>query len=642
MSAIAGLVNFDNNSMTNQNNSSLMKALECFPADDIHAWDGGNVFLGCHAQWITPESIGERLPYYDSISKLAITADAIIDNRGELFEKLQIKNADRKSITDSKLILLAYQKWGEDSLKYLIGDFAFMIWDKRNQTLFGGRDFSGSRTLYYHKHNNVFTFSTTIQPLLTMPYIQKQLNEEWLAEFLAISSVVDAVDVSITPYKDIFQVPPSHSISVIRDKLVIKRYCTLSRQEQLKFKTSEEYVEAFKEVFDESIKSRLRTYRNVGSHLSGGLDSGAIVAFTAKHLNKINKPLHTFSYIPQSDFKDYTPKYLLPDEREFIHSTVQFIGGINDHYYDFNGRNPLLEVDDFLQTMEIPYKFFENSFWVKGIFEKASELDIGVLLSGGRGNLSISWGSALDYYALLLKQLKWIQLIRELHKYSRNVGGPRLGRIPLIARIAFPAIDRANQSSVPRSLINNRFAEQTKIYEKLHMHGIGKTGWLASSNIYKQRENHFEELFHWNATSTLGTKLSLKHSLWKRDPTNDLRVIRFCLSVPEEQYVQNGVDRWLIRRSTDKLLPDKVRLNQRKRGVQGADWVHRMIPYWGQFLDELQQLNKDERIQKYLDGNAIKMAIEHAKEPKPEHATHPDFRLLMRSIIVYRFLYQFT
>ena len=54
------------------------------------------------------------------------------------------------------------------------------------------------------------------------------------------------------------------------------------------------------------------------------------------------------------------------------------------------------------------------------------------------------------------------------------------------------------------------------------------------------------------------------------DPTNDIRVIRFCLSVPEEHYVQDGFDRALIRRSTENFLPDKVRLNQHYRGVQGA------------------------------------------------------------------------
>ena len=87
----------------------------------------------------------------------------------------------------------------------------------------------------------------------------------------------------------------------------------------------------------------------------------------------------------------------------------------------------------------------------------------------------------------------------------------------------------------------------------------------------------------------LHAKLSLRYSLWKRDPTNDLRVVRFCFSVPEEQYVQNGLDRALIRRATENVLPDEVRLNQQIRGIQGADWVHRMIPYWNTFIDEVKQ-----------------------------------------------------
>lgn len=102
---------------------------------------------------------------------------------------------------------------------------------------------------------------------------------------------------------------------------------------------------------------------------------------------------------------------------------------------------------------------------------------------------------------------------------------------------------------------------------------------VCFSNIFQQRKSHFEEVFHWNVSNTLATKLSLRHSVWKRDPTNDLRVIRFCLSLPEEQYVQNGLDRALIRRSTGNLLPDEVRLNQRIQGVQGAYWVHRMNPH---------------------------------------------------------------
>ena len=61
-----------------------------------------------------------------------------------------------------------------------------------------------------------------------------------------------------------------------------------------------------------------------------------------------------------------------------------------------------------------------------------------------------------------------------------------------------------------------------------------------------------------------------------------------AMSVPIEQYVQNGVDRALIRRSTKQYLPDPVRLNQRIRGVQGADWIHRMLPSWRSFTEEVE------------------------------------------------------
>ena len=69
-----------------------------------------------------------------------------------------------------------------------------MIWDEQKQSIFGARDFSGSRTLYYFHDHKRFAFSTTIEPLLTLPYVRKELNEKWLAEFLAISGVIDTAD----------------------------------------------------------------------------------------------------------------------------------------------------------------------------------------------------------------------------------------------------------------------------------------------------------------------------------------------------------------------------------------------------------------------------------------------------------------
>ncbi|MDR6121877.1 asparagine synthase (glutamine-hydrolyzing) [Bacillus sp. SLBN-46] len=645
MSAIAGIYHLNNEPINLENGNRIMKELEKYPADDIQTWHNDKVFLGCHAQWITPESVGEKLPYYDHQRKLAITADAIIDNRDELFERLQVKKSDRKTVSDSELILLSYHKWGEESPKYLVGDFAFMIWDERKRKLFGAKDFSGTRTLYYFQNQKELVFCTTIHPILSLPFIEKHLNEEWLAEYLSISSVIDTADVSNTPYENIQQVPPSHSISVVGNTITIRRYCTLNSKARLKLKSNEEYVEAFQEVFQEAVKSRIRTYHQVGSHLSGGLDSGAVVSFAVKALREQNKELNTFSYIPPQDFKDFTPKNLMPDERPFIKSTVEYVGGIKSNYLDFEGRDSFSEIDDFLEIMEMPYKFFENTYWLKGIYEKAQEGGIGVLLNGGRGNMSISWGAALDYYGLLLKKFKWINLTQELHEYSMKVGGPRFRRLPVIARLALPLIDRIFPSGEPYKypvLINRDFADRTEIFNKLKFHGMNESGWFSTKDRYELRKKHFEDVFHMNATNTLATKLSLRYSLWERDPTNDLRVVRFCLSLPEDQYVQNGMDRALVRRATKGFLPDKVRLNQHIRGVQGADWVHRMVPVWDTFISEIDQLCSNNEVLKYLNSQVIKSAYKKVKEgPRPDFATDPDYRILMRAVIVYRYLKNF-
>jgi asparagine synthase (glutamine-hydrolysing) len=646
MSAIAGIYHLNEEPINLLHGRRMMKELEKFPADDVQTWNSDKVFLGCHAQWITPESVGEKLPYYDEERKLAITADAIIDNREELFEKLQIKKTKQKSITDSELILLSYDKWGEDCPKYLIGDFAFMIWDEREQKLFGARDFSGARTLYFYQNYGHFSFCTVINPLLSLPDVKKELNEQWLSEYLAIGGMIDAVDVSKTPYKNIEQIPPSHYIAVKNGSIISTRYCSLTQGTKLKLKSDEEYVEAFREVFQRAVTSRLRTHRKVGSQLSGGLDSGSVVSFAAKALKKENKTLHTFSYIPPSDFIDFTPRYLLADERPFITSTVKHVGGIKDHYLDFQGKDSYSEIDSFLEVLESPYKFFENSFWIKGMFEKAYEEGIGVLLNGDRGNFTISWGYAMEYYSVLLKKLKWVRLFKELDQYCRKVGGPRLGRLPIITRIGFPIIDRIFPNGtvykLPR-LINMEFAERTGVFERFKKEGIGENGWFNNSNLFNERKRHFSDIFQWNAGGSLSAKLSLHFPLWSRDPTNDIRVIKFCLSVPEEQNVQNGLDRALIRRATKNYLPDKVRLNQQIRGVQGADWVHRMLPNWGSFVKEARLLSKDERILEYLNGQVIKEALLSIDgEPSIERATDSNYKILMRSLIVYRFINQFS
>ncbi|WP_424767736.1 asparagine synthase-related protein [Paenibacillus sp. sgz302251] len=639
MSAIIGIYSMAPDPGMVDQGIRLMEQFQRFPCNSTGTWHNGEVFLGCHAQWITPESVGERLPYFDETRVLAITADAIIDNRHELFLRLNVDHARRNKMTDSELILLAYEMWGDETPAYLVGDFCFLIWDGNRKRLFGARDFSGARTLYYYQHGGGFCFSTTIKPLLTLPDIDRSLNEQWLAQFLAISSMVDAADVHSTVYTNIRQLPPSHTIIVSNGSIRLNRYSTLPDDEKkLKLKTNGEYEEAFKEVFGNAISARLRTYREVGAHLSGGLDSGSIIGFAAPVLQKANKTLYTYSYVPVDGFEDWTKKNRIADERPYIQSIVRHVGNISDHYLSFEERTPYSEIDDWLDIMEMPYKFFANCHWLKGIFETAHRQGAGILLTGQRGNATISWGHAPEYQASLFKRLRWIRFYRELSLYSQNTGVPKSRIWAAVRRNLFPVKDiERNPQSL---LINADFAKRTGVFDYLRAIDYNDTESISWSEF---RRKHFEQLFHWNITGTYTTKLSLRYGLWDRDPTNDLRVIRFCLSIPEDQYVQSGMDRSLIRRATKELLPDQVRLNQRVRGIQGADGVHRMAVSWNAFIDELQQMSRDSTMNELINMKMVLAAIEKIKgEPKPELVYSEEFSLLIRSLIVNRFIKQST
>lgn len=639
MSAIAGILNLNGEPVSIEQSTGMMKALEKFPANDIQTWHKDNLFLGCHAQWITPESIGEQLPFHDYERRLAITADAIIDNREELFQLLQIDREDQKKITDSQLILLAYHKWGEDSPKFLVGDFAYVIWDEKEQKLFGARDFSGSRTLYYFIDGQRFVFCTVMKPMLGLPFVSNELSEMWIAEYLANPGMYESVDPNITVYQKLQQLPPSHSITIHNEKVKLIRYCYLTNDKKLHLKNNEEYVEAFREVFSNAVNSKLRTHMKVGAHLSGGLDSGSVASFASKHLKSGGKQLHSFSYVPVDDFVDWTPNSRIPNERPMIEKTVDYIGNISSEFLSLKERNSYTEIEEWLNTIEMPYKFFENTYWLRGIYEKAKEQGIGVLLNGQRGNWSISWGPSIDYYALLLKQLRWFKLYQEVNSISNRLDAKRRRVMSVIKNKAFSTGNNiiADENLFP-SYINESFANKTNVIEILTEQGIDVRGRI-NSNVYQIRMDQFQKVHYWNTTGTYGSKLSLRYGVVDKDPTNDLRVIRFCLAVPEDQVVQNGLDRALIRRATEGYLPDDIRLNMLTRGVQGADGVQRMKPLWKGFINELESMILDPQISEILNINTLQKSLSVIKDdPKGDLVFEFDFKILMRSLILYRFI----
>src|SRR6185369_2630518 len=229
---------------------------------------------------------------------------------------------------DDELILHAYQKWGEDCVDHLIGDFAFAIWDERLERLFCARDHLGVKPFFYTHAAGDFKFSSTLNDLRSG---SNALNEIAVGDYLVFGVNQDN---STTIFKDIQRLPPGHTLTVANDEIKIRRYWTPSLPAEVRYRDDESYVERFLELLSLAVKDRLRTER-VAISMSGGLDSTSLAAIAREHASVAG-----FAVVYDS---------LIPDEeRHYSHLAAKHLGipvtHLNaDKYSLFDGEMDLPE-----------------------------------------------------------------------------------------------------------------------------------------------------------------------------------------------------------------------------------------------------------------------------------------------------------
>jgi asparagine synthase (glutamine-hydrolysing) len=275
MSGFVGILNLDGTPV----DCALLKRMTNFLAfrgpDAQEVWCGGPVGLG-HALLQIPS--GSRLEIQPSQldGRLWIIADARIDGRKELIEKLKGKNPAAYSISlstsDAELILHAYDAWGESCVEHLLGDFSFAIWDNRNQRLFCARDQLGVKLCYYSRIGSCLIFSNTLNCILTNPGVSKRLNDLAIADFLLFDANQDP---STTSFTDIQALAPAHSLTCEQSAISTRRFWEFVAPAPIYFSSEEECVERFRELLDLAVADRVRG-GTAGVMMSGGLDSTAI------------------------------------------------------------------------------------------------------------------------------------------------------------------------------------------------------------------------------------------------------------------------------------------------------------------------------------------------------------------------------
>ncbi|BCG57409.1 asparagine synthetase B family protein [Paenibacillus sp. URB8-2] len=636
MGAISGIYMFGSDTNAAPAGSSIFGKLKAYSFNRTGEWVDQSVHLGCGILYNTPESKMEELPRCNDNGALVITADAIIDNRAELLEQFNLQPGDPAVVTDSELIIRAYETWGHACPGHLIGDYAFAIWDIGKQELFIARDAMGSRTLYYTCEDGYFSFCTVEKPLLGLFGKRAELDEKWITDFLSIDGIQHELECEGTVYRGISQLPPAHYGIVNAMGLVKKRYWEPLRDiKPIVFGSDEEYVEAFNRCFSEAVSCRLRSLGETGIFLSGGMDSGSIASVAAPQLADKGKKLYGFTSVPVPGFSEQPSGTAIYNESREVELIAQAYPNIDITYGSFAEKNCLTDADELLRIFEQPYKIFQNMTWYHSFLKMAAKRNCTVMLNGQTGNSTISYGNFGVQLATLYRKGRIAAAAREIYEFSKLANAP----VRKVLKSAIPVVmpyrlkvwknrrqlrefDRFENMVVKRSLI-----QKWDVISGLDR--IGANTPISRFPDYEEDRKSRTSPLPFAHIGAVETKLSLANGITIRDPSRDKRVFEFCMAIPSEQFVRNGQDRYLLRRAMKGILPDPIRLNIRTKGLQSADWIYRLAPQWPEVLDEAERVLEQGDLEPYVDKDKLREKLAKASRDINKNEEN-----LIRSIVI--------
>jgi asparagine synthase (glutamine-hydrolysing) len=636
MSGIVGIYYLDGRPVGCTDLERMVSRLAHRGPDGTGIWHGGPVGLGHRMLWTTPESLQEQCPLVSQSGDLGLTADAWVDNRDELVTALGLSDRLRGEITDSQLILAAYEKWGTSCPAKLLGDFAFAIWDRHNRRLFCARDHFGIRPFYYYyRPGYVFAFASEIKALLCLPEVPRRLNEARVADYLAPM----LEDKTITFYQQIFRLPPAHSIIVSHGTILCQPYWSLDPSYELQLDSDEAYAGAFRELFTKAVHCRLRSAFPVGAHLSGGLDSSAITCVARERIGReADTGLHTFSII----FDD-VPQC---DERPYINAVLSQ-GGLIPHYVQADRLGPFADLERIFWHHDEPF-FGPNHFLPWELNRAAQQEGVRIILDGFDGDTIVSHGAV--YFAELTRKRQWKMFAEEAQAVSRHydTSPPGLLRcygLPYLEELArgwrwvafATAVHQLRQhfhvsrrhlllryglkSLVPtcmgqiwralgrcrpsicgaEAIINPCFAQYIGLQERIRAFDGSQSGPPRTV-----REDQWRSL-----TSGLFTIMleqldrgAAAFALEARHPFMDKRLVEFCLALPPEQKLHQGWGRMVMRRAMAKVLPEQVQWRGGKTDMT-PNFVYGLLTFDRELLDEV-ILHAPGIIERYVNIKALR------------------------------------
>ena len=523
--------------------------------DGFHVEAG--VGLG-HRRLSIVDVAGGAQPMWNEDETIVIVFNGEIYNFAELRPKLQAMGHVFRNRCDTEAVVHAWESWGPDCLQHLNGMFAFALWDRRAKTLFIARDRLGKKPLYYARQaDGGFVFGSELVALAPVPGLRRQISAAAVDDFFAYGYVPDPHTI----YEGIQKLPAAHYL-LLRDgsHAAPRRYWSAPTESGQADET--EAVETLRSLLGEATRRRLMSDVPLGAFLSGGVDSGAVVA-TAAGLQ--NAPLQTFTIgFPGDD--DETP----------LANQVAARHGTHQHCEQAAACDYLAAARDQGHVFGEP--FGDSSSVPTEAVSALARRHVSVAISGDGG----------DEVFAGYRRYRWHQLAEAVRSY---VPAPlRRGLLGQLAA-AYPKMDWAPRWLRAKHTLTEISLDSALGYYRTvaKLHHDQRRG-LFSAPLRAQLDGHdpaarvvdlmqacdgsdslLQAQYVDVNTYLVGdilTKVdrtSMAHSLEVRAPFLDHELVSWGMALPPSLKLRGHEGKYVLRRAMEPLLPAEV-LHRRKQG----------------------------------------------------------------------------
>ncbi len=530
--------------------------------DDAGTYYSGAVGLGFRRLSILDTSPLGHQPMLSEDGQVALVFNGEIYNYVEVRAELEASGHRFKSTGDTEVLLRAYLEWGSECVKRFNGMWAFVIHDRRSGKVLGSRDRFGIKPLYRFRGGGCVLLASEIKSIRASGLHKGSTNWGVAARYL-LEALLD--DTTETFYTGIEQIAPGVTFEINAEGVYREwQYFALADVPRY---DGHDPAGDFADLFEDAVRLHMRSDVPVGVHLSGGLDSTAIICASARlrAADGAREPLKAFSYI--------APEF---DESRYIADTIEQTGAVmvklaTDPARLWSILNEVLWYQDEPIYSMMPLVGYE-------LMRLTRDNGVKVILNGQGADESLAGYPSYfaDYWSEMLGAGRVARAWSEIGQHVAVHGGSRGGLFIRQARRlaqsrlgAVPAYRKLALWSQRRRRANNRWYSRQLTDEYKDNSKTGTEVKLDSALAYSIYRTPLPRILR------VEDRNSMAHSVESRLPFLDYRLVSFALSLPADWRMRGPWNKFVLREGMRGRVPESVRCRVEKMGfpVPSANWI---------------------------------------------------------------------